>query len=705
MKKSLKYLLPLFLGGLLIPIPLLGDFHFESALIAATLGCFWAGIASSKLILKSDYILTLKILRGVYLFGLPLFLFSFFTNCLSWDGVGFWILVPFPSVLLGISIGRFFRKLTAPFPTFLTIFTLLFISVGVLLIEFFTLPQVYFFNHVWGAWPGPIYDETVRVTESLVYFRGMTAFWILFLWYAPDWKKSLQTKLIVLSSIIILILAYTMMSEFRVITPRSTLQNELKEYQTEHFDIYYSEEFFTQQEIEYWALKHEFHFDQIVRLLEIEYPQDQKIESYLYSSAWEKKELVGAKFTSYVPIWLEQDQLHIAKEHLNAVLKHELVHVISKQFGNSLFNGSWSIGLVEGLAEGIAKDASPESTLDQILSAAPPYPSTEQMKNALSTSGFYSSAGSISYTTAGSFVSYLLENYPVSNFKKAYPTSNFEEAYQLTFDSLVAGWRRSLPDMKIDSVDQQVSEFIFSQRSIFQKSCPHMVTPIMELWDQVRFYETINQKEQAFPIVNSLYEMAPKNLTIKQKWVQYQLGFNKYDQVIKAIESTDSIPTFSILRADAFALNNDWEEAYNQLERTWDLLPDNTSRSFKYSFELRKDTLNWKVFNSSRYQVVLLPPGRLVVNIPNQLLNIQKAIEINELDFLKEYSEQILSVQKNEDWFDIYELLIDRLIYLNEFDLAKNWIKSISVLELRPRYLERIVEQQEWLDFVSSYSK
>ena len=72
---------------------------------------------------------------------------------------------------------------------------------------------------------------------------------------------------------------------------------------------------------------------------------------------------------------------------------------------------------------------------------------------------------------------------------------------------------------------------------------------------------------------------------------------------------------------------------------------------------------------------------------------------------MKEYSEQILSVQKNEDWFDIYELLIDRLIYLNEFDLAQNWINSISVLELRPRYLERIVEQQEWLDFVSSYSK
>ncbi len=700
MKKSLKYLLPLLFGSLLIPVPLLGDFHFESALIAATLGCFWGGIASSRLILKSDYLLTLKVLLGVYLFGLPLLLFSFFTDCLSWDGVGFWILVPFPSVFFGVSIGRFYRKLTAPFPTFLSIFTLLFISVGILIIEFLTLPQVYFFNHVWGAWPGPIYDETVRVTGSLFYFRGMTALWILILWFAPDWKKSLQTKLIVLSSIIILILAYSMMSKFRVITPRSTLQNELKEYQTEHFDIYYSEDFFTAQEIEYWALKHEFHFDQIVTQLEVEYPQERKIESYLYSSAWEKKELVGAKFTSYVPIWLEQDQLHIAKEHLNAVLKHELVHVISKQFGNSLFNGSWSIGLVEGLAEGIAKDASSESTLDQILSAAPPYPSTEQMKNSLSTSGFYFSAGSISYTTAGSFVSYLLEEYPVSNFKEAYPSSNFEEAYQVTFDSLVTGWRRSLPDMKIDSVDQQVSEFIFSQRSIFQKSCPHMVTPIMELWDQVRLYETNNRREKAFPIVNSLYEMAPNNLTIKEKWVQYQLRFNKYDEVINAIDSTDSIPTFSILKADAFALNNDWEKAYNQLEITWNLLPDNISRSFKYSFEMRKDTLNWSVFNSIRYQEVLSPPDSLVVNLPNQLLSIQKAIEINKLDLLKEYSKQIYSFQKNEDWFDIYELFIDRIIYLNEFTLAQNWINSISELELRPRYQERLMEQKEWLDFM-----
>lgn len=702
MKKSLKYLLPVLLGVLLIPIPLLGDFHFESALIAGTIGCFWGGIASSKLILKRDSNIALKVLRTIYLFGLPLLLFSWLTDCLSWHGFGFWMLIPIPSVLFGIAMGRFYRKLTVPFPAFLTVFSLLFVAVGVLLMEFFTLPQVYFFNHVWGAWPGPIYDETVKVTFSLFYFRGITLLWVLLLWFLPDWKRSIETKYIVVFIILLLIPAYFLMSPFGIISPRSKLQTQVSEYQTEHFNIYYSGRSFSADEIEYWALKHEFHFDQVVNKLELDWPEGRKIESYLYANAWQKKELVGAKFTSYVPIWLEQDQLHIAKEHLEAVLKHELVHVISKQFGNSLFNGSWSIGLIEGLAEGIAKDASSQSTLDQILAADPPYPSPQKMKSALSLSGFYSNAGSISYTTTGSFVSYLLDNYPVSNFKDAYSTSNFDEAYELPFDSLVSGWHQSLPKLEIDSVDQQVSNFIFSQRSIFQKNCPHLVTPIMELWDQVRFWETIKIKGEALPIVENLYEMASQNLTIKQKWAQYQLEFGKYDQVIEAINANDSIPNFSILRADAFALNKNWTEAYDQLENVWNSLPSELPRSFKYSFELRKDTLQWNYFNSVRYQnSAPTVETYSEMNLPNQMLAVQLGSEFDLSSSLSEFSSNSFLQAKDDDWFDIYELLIDRLIFLNEFDEAQQWIDAVYELELRPRYLERLNEQQEWLEFIS----
>tara|TARA_R110000868_G_scaffold306734_4_gene568179 strand:- start:49536 stop:51560 length:2025 start_codon:yes stop_codon:yes gene_type:complete len=670
-------------------------------MLVATVGCFWGGIASSRLILKKDSIVAFRVLKNVYLFGLPLFLFSFFTDCLTWDGIGFWILVPIPSILFGISVGRFYRKLTAPFPTLLTVFSLLFIALCVFLMEFFSLPQVYFFNHVWGAFPGPIYDETVRVTFSLFFFRVITFLWILLLWFLPDWKRSLVTKLVVLVSIGLLIPAYFSIAEFGVITPRSELKSVFTHYQSEHFNIYFPDNRFTEEEIEYWALKHEFHFDQIVETLEIDWPEDRKIESYLYTNAWQKKALVGAKFTSYVPIWLEQDQLHIAKEHLEAVLKHELVHVISKQFGNTLFNGSWSIGLIEGIAEGIAKDASSQSTLDQIMAADPPYPSADEMKSALSASGFYSSAGSISYTTTGSFVNYLLENYPVSNFKNAYPTSSFEKAYEIPFDSLVAGWHRSLPAVELDSIDQQVSNFIFSQRSIFQKNCPHMVSPIMELWDQVRLYETYPSKNRALPIVEQLYEMAPENITIKQKWAQYQLEFGKYDRVINGITENDSIPNTSILKADAFALNKDWEQAYHQLEHVWNSLPANLPRSFKYSFMLRKDTLQWNSFNSIRYNNSALTSDSFTeMNLPNQMLALQSGIEFELNPNLVDYSLIASAQSKNQDWFDIYELLIDRLIFLEEFDLAQSWIDHVSEIELRPRYLERLQEQKEWLEFL-----
>ena len=78
-----------------------------------------------------------------------------------------------------------------------------------------------------------------------------------------------------------------------------------------------------------------------------------------------KKQLVGAKETSYVPIWLTKDQLHIAHNHLTSVLEHELVHVVAKDFGNLLFDGSWNITLIEGLAEAVTQGASRHSTLNR----------------------------------------------------------------------------------------------------------------------------------------------------------------------------------------------------------------------------------------------------------------------------------------------------------------------------------------------------
>ncbi|MBR9916443.1 hypothetical protein GYB29_01845, partial [bacterium] len=456
--------------------------------------------------------------------------------------------------------------------------------------------------------------------------------------------------------------------------------------------------------MEYWALRHEFHFQQIIDILEIDWPEGRKIESYIYANSWQKKKLVGAKFTSYVPIWLTQDQLHIAKQHLDGVLKHELVHVISKQFGNSLFNGSWSIGMIEGIAEAIAKDASPESTLDQIISAESPYPSPQQMKNALSNSGFYSSASSISYTTAGSFVQFLLNNYPVEHFKKAYPANNFESSYPVSFEELVDGWHQHLNTVEIDSVDKQISEFIFSRRSLFQKHCPHAFTEEQQLWDEYNFHVSNQDSAKALKTIEQLYELNSNNKLIKRDWLREQLLHRNYATALYAFDASDTLLSLQILNADALFLNGDISSANNKLMELKPRLDSSDASNFKYSYELRADSLNWSAFLTARYKnKIPLASDLDTLNTPVKMMTTAKAIELGIIDSYLPTATFFMSKEPlNADWFDIYEEMILWLVPNQSIGDADLLINSIDQLPLRARYSERLTELKEWRNFVYS---
>jgi len=579
------------------------------------------------------------------------------------------------------------------------------VAIGVLLFEFFTLPQVYYFNHVWGSWPGPIYDEEVRITAGLIWFRLTTLLWVLILWQLPSIGSS--KKSLVFTSIfgVLLILSFFFQPQLGISTPRSALKSTLGEpFQTEHFQLYYDRTAFNQEEIEYWAARHEFHFLQITEILDVDWPEGRLIESYLYANAWQKKELVGAKFTSYVPVWLEQDQLHIAKEHLEGVLKHELVHVITKQFGNELLNASWSIGLVEGVAEAIARDASRVSTLDQIIAAETPLPTSSEMASALSISGFYASASSISYTTAGSFVSYLLENYPVASFKQAFPGSDFEAAYQLPFDTLVTRWKAQLPVEEVDSVDAQISQFIFSQQSLFQINCPRKIHPVIQGLDKLRYYESKEDSSSAFEAIKKVYAEYPELPLLKQLWASYQLRNQNPDTVLNNINSSDSTLALQLMKADAFFITNQLDSASSillPLQSNSDFQNDENTQN---SFEVRSDSSSWATFTNARYQNRLSTLEAFESSPePLQWLLVDRAIVLQNSSFLIQYAEIMLQKSPNLTWFDTQESMISMLVYYGEIETARNWIALLRSIELRERFIERVNEQEEWLFFLESY--
>lgn len=674
-------------------------------MLAGTVGCFWAGISAASAKSKQDFFRSLRILGMMLLVGAPLFIYALITGCLTLDGIGFWIFIPLPSIFFGTAIGRLLRTLSIPFPKTFTVFVLLFCTVGIWLIEFFSFPQVYFYNHVWGLWPGPIYDEAVKLTGSFFYFRWLTFLWIVLLWVLPEWSKTFQTKLITAFALISLLFSYLNLDEAGIISPTESIQQQLGGFQqTEHFDLFYDENFYSEDEVEYWAARHEFHFQQIIEQLEIDWPENRKIESYLYAHAWQKKKISGAKFTSYVPIWLEQDQLHIAKQQLDGVLKHELVHVISKQFGNKLFNGSWSIGLIEGAAEALAKDASPRSTLHQIVAAERPWPSAEEIESALSFWGFYGSAGSISYTTAGSFIEYLLKEHPVNHFKEAYRTSDIEKAYSMSLETLVSEWHQALEDTPFDSVDRQISEFIFAQRSLFQKECPHSVTTEMRLWDEHRFFLASEDTTAAYQTLDELYNVNPENALIKDAWVRSQLILKNFESASKAITPNDSLLTLQVLKADALFLEYGYQKADSLLETIADDIHSSSARTLRFTLDMREDSLQWHYHTYRRYFGWYPDKDEFsTLNAANQMLTLNKSIQDVQNKLFLLYADLLKTHTPTPDWFDVYEDIIDRSAFLQEYDLAQYWLDNINTMNLRLRYNERLNEKREWLDFLKSY--
>src|SRR5699024_10946524 len=177
-----------------------------------------------------------------------------------------------------------------------------------------------------------------------------------------------------------------------VITPSEFIETILgRSWENVHFRLYSDLEYYSEYKIVLLVREHELHVAQMTGKLELEERgsnSDHRIESYLYAHPWQKKRLAGAKFSSYVPVWLFRDQLHIAKQQIKGSLGHELVHVLAKRFGNDLLNASWSIGLVEGLAVAVDGGSSSTTTIDQVVASQKPYPGPAALQRVFSPWGF-----------------------------------------------------------------------------------------------------------------------------------------------------------------------------------------------------------------------------------------------------------------------------------------------------------------------------
>ena len=164
-------------------------------------------------------------------------------GCPVYNGIYFYILITIPSLFYGIWLAEISFILSKKFSYLIFIF-LYSISLLLFILEIFYNPQIYFYNPIFGYFPGTIYDEDIPIDQKFILFRlFIFAFAILSTFginRVVKRKKILRISLIFFT-IIFYILFFTLKSSFGLATTLSSVRDDLEgEIFSPHFNTIYS---------------------------------------------------------------------------------------------------------------------------------------------------------------------------------------------------------------------------------------------------------------------------------------------------------------------------------------------------------------------------------------------------------------------------------------------------------------------------------
>ncbi len=402
--------------------------------------------------------------------------------CSISDGLLFYIVITVPSVLVGFAFAVISVCLSRRFNR--AILILIFIAVlSIPFFEFYFNPQIYFYNPVFGFYPGTIYDEGLSVTLKLAGYRLLNIIYFASISYLllTVLKKSRKIKLISILSIIIVAVEFVYLSpDFGYATTFGKLKSNLSGMvQTEHFIIHYPPEL-DKKLVQAIAIYHEFDYSELKKFFGYDYPI--KINSYLFRDDAQKKNLFGTANADMAKPWM--NCIFITYTDYNVSLKHELAHCYSSRFGTGLFKvASW---MNPYLTEGIAVAASPYfdgDNVNYLASLAFNNGYKPDLNNLFNSLSFYSQASTSSYIYAGSFTSFLIRSFGINKFESFYQSGDFKSTYGNSLNGVLKKYYSTLTDTSLkDKKDEAI--YFFGRSSIFYKKCPRYVEDrIHKAWD------------------------------------------------------------------------------------------------------------------------------------------------------------------------------------------------------------------------------
>lgn len=466
-------------------LPLTNVFGYEYSAINALLLSFLSGLFSIsflKSLVKENKIFNVEnylsaIRWMIFLpFAISVINSIIFGFCSFTDGLMFYLVITFPSVIIGSAVGISAYFLIKKFRVIAFIFfylLILFIPV----LEIYFNPQIYLYNPLFAYFPGTIYDEGLSVDLKLTLYRFFNLMFFLsilvyLIKYQIKSSSSVKRKSFLFLTIGIAALFYFFVSPLLgFTTTESKLKNELSfQVESKHF-IIQADRRIEKEVLHQVALNQEYYYSKLSDFFKDE--PTTKINSFIFFNSVQKKELFGSGFADVAKPWL--NSIYVSYDSWESTLKHEIAHCFTADFGTGVFKlaSGFNPALIEGVAEA-ADGFYDENSIHYLASLAYKNDYRVNLKSMLSSFSFFSSVSSISYIYSGSFINYLVDTYGIEKVTDYYRSNDFNKSFSVDLDSTIESYETFLDTLTISATEDKAN-YYFGRKSLISKVCPRYV--------------------------------------------------------------------------------------------------------------------------------------------------------------------------------------------------------------------------------------
>jgi tetratricopeptide (TPR) repeat protein len=559
------------------------------------------------------------------------------TRCNPYAQLAFFPLLTFPAAALTASVGVALGLATLRTWTAWLLFLLLLLASAVhTLYPVWAGPQVFAFNFFAGYFPGPLYDEALRVPTSLIWFRVETLGAAVAVLGLAGLTVDLRSGRLGLPSARPLALVLFLGGLFLVLSVekratrfgiRQTEQNVIRTLgatlQGNGFTLHYAGSL-SKETADRMRRDVEFRLSEVLSFLGN--PSVGPVQVFVYTSAEQKAALVGASHTQFSKPW--QRSVHLnAAPFPHPALKHELLHAVSSAWGRGPFKipggglKATSMGLVEGLA--VAADPPrTELTLQEEAAALRKAGLAPDVRELFDPAGFYGVAGPRAYTLAGALVAYLRETYGLDKLRALYGSADFVATYGKDLSTVIQEWERALDALPLSAAAVDRVAARYRQESLFGRSCAREVAALSEQAAEAlggRPYEALELYSRC-----ALLQPDDPRFTLGKAAALERLGrVKEADEALRPLENRlQSKPSLlaevELARADLALREGDDPVAATRLSRTLSLAPtaevERTALIKRYALahpELRRALLAYFEPRTEELRLLLLDQARL----------------------------------------------------------------------------------------------